>query len=415
MAEKLEVQSGTGWINDLNRDPRYRTPAGVGTQVIQKDQEKFMQQAWSQLGDLLQTNQKIRQLQLGLMSSYIMYRKNVLPQSSDQLLGFTQAVQARVLGSPTTIARLVSESRLPQAALNPAFRKITRSRGAIMRKIVPDAQTTARPVLTQLNAGTLTAAPKAPDPVGLISLDKLAESIVPDWIPEWLRRWLRENIVRLALVGLLVLAFVLMFVTGAFIVFAAIIAVAGALLLVAERLRAQVERAEAFRETGFTPQSVDEIPARPNFVLTEFEAPLPDAPGIGDADSVEAANFRVALKDAYNVHQSPPPPPLVRQPLDMNNAVVKLQQSLDPAVAIPKRAEFVLKIPAKIKDSYLRPHKTLVPVMAHPIFSQPMYRPLRDISSELLVPNLAFDFQQHDFPDGDEPALHRSLYGRAQS
>lgn len=133
---------------------------------------------------------------------------------------------------------------------------------------------------------------------------------------------------------------------------------------------------------------MDQIPPRPNFVLTEFEAPLPDSRSSGNADSLEAANFRVALKDAYNVYQSPPPSPPVRLPLDMNNAVAKLRKSLDPAVAIPKRAEFMLKIPVKIKDSYLRPHKTPVLVMAHPVFSEPMYRPLRDISSELLVPNL---------------------------
>ena len=29
-----------------------------------------------------------------------------------------------------------------------------------------------------------------------------------------------------------------------------------------------------------------------------------------------------------------------------------------------------------------------MPVMAHPIFADPMYRPLRDLSSELLIPNL---------------------------
>ena len=387
-AEKLEARSGTGWINELNHDPRYRTPAGVGTQVIQKNQERFMQQAWSQLGDLLRANQKIRQLQLGLMSSTLVYRKNLLPQSSDRLLGFTQPVHGRVLGSPTTIARQVSESRLPQAATNPAFRKITRARGAIIRKVAPKVETRARPVLTQLNAGTLTAAPPPPDPVGQISLNTMAETIVPDWIPEWLRRWLRENLARRALIGLLVVAFILMLVTGSFIAFGAVIILLGGLLLVAERLRAQVETAEAFRETGFTPRSVDEIPARPNFVLTEFQQPMPDSARAGSTDSVEAANFRVALKDAYNVYQSPPPPPPVRRPLDMNNAAARLTQSLDPAVAISKRAEFVLKIPAKIKDSYLRPHKTLVPVLAHPVFSEPMYRPMRDISSELLVPNL---------------------------
>jgi hypothetical protein len=115
---------------------------------------------------------------------------------------------------------------------------------------------------------------------------------------------------------------------------------------------------------------------------------MPNAAASGNADSVEAANFRVALKDAYNVYQSPPPSPPERQPLIMNDVVVKLRDSLNPSVAIPKRAEFLLKIPAKVKGSYLLPHKTLVVVMAHPIFSQPMYRALRDISSELLVPNL---------------------------
>src|SRR5215813_6114285 len=69
-AEKLDVRQG-GWVNQLNSDPRNRTAAGVGTQAIQKDQERLMQQAWSQLGDLLRANQKIRQLQLGMMSCYI--------------------------------------------------------------------------------------------------------------------------------------------------------------------------------------------------------------------------------------------------------------------------------------------------------------------------------------------------------
>jgi hypothetical protein len=108
----------------------------------------------------------------------------------------------------------------------------------------------------------------------------------------------------------------------------------------------------------------------------------------GNADSAEAANFRHALRDAFNVYQSPPPPAPVRPPLDMNNAVSQVRLSLNPALAIPRRAEFMLKIPAKIKDSYLRPNRTIVQVMAHPVFPEPMYRPLRDLSPELLVPNL---------------------------
>ena len=388
LAEKLEAQTGSGWVNELNRDPRYRTPAGAGTQVIQKDQENLMQQAWTQLGELLQANQKIRQLQLAWMSSYVMFQKNILPQSQDQLMVFTQAVQSRVLGSPTTIARQVAESRLPQAALDPAFRKMTRARGAVMRKVVTDAQTSPRAVISELNDGKLTAAPDAPEPTGQISLDKLAESAVPTGLSEQLRRWLRDRVVFRVLVALIILAVILAVVTGAFVLFAVVAAGAFALLLYTERLRRQLETAEALRESAFTVASVNEIPPRSNFVLTEFESPMPNIARTGSGDSIEAANFKVALKDAFNVYQSPPPKPQERKPLVINAAVVTLQKALDPSLAIPRRAEFLLKIPATVKDSYLRPQKTLVTVMAHPVFSQPMYGPLRDISSEFLVPNL---------------------------
>jgi hypothetical protein len=89
------------------------------------------------------------------------------------------------------------------------------------------------------------------------------------------------------------------------------------------------------------------------------------------------------------VHQTLPPSPPPREKISIDTTVTKLKDVLNPSVAIPKRAEFMLlQIPVQIRDSYLLPHKTLVTVMAHPVFTQPMYRPMRDISSEFLVPNL---------------------------
>ncbi len=390
MAEKLTVKAGSGWVDELNRDPRNRVSAGAGTEVIQNEQEKFVQQAWAQLGDLLRANQKIRQLQLAWMSTFVTYQKNVLPQPTDHFLTFTHAMQSRVLGSPTTIARQVIDSRLPRAALDPAFRKIARPRGAIMRKVVPNGASRPREVLSQLNEGKLSAAPPPPDPTGQISLDAVADSIVPDSLPSWLRALLRGGLLTIVIAALMILTLALMFVTGSFVVAGAILVGLAGLLFRLRQLRNVVETAESFQEAAFRPDAVDRIAPRPGFVLTELDAPLPEAgaAGAGATDSVEARNFRIALKDAFNVYQSPPPPLPVREPLDLNGAVVKLKQSLNPAVAIPRRAEFVLKIPASIKASYLRPRKTLVPVMAHPVFTQPMYRPLRDISAEFLAPNL---------------------------
>lgn len=383
-AEKFDVQNGTGWVDELNRDPRYRVPAGVGTQVIQKDQENLMQQAWSQLGDLLRANQKIRQLQLGLMSSFVMYQKNVLPQTPDRLMVFTHAVQSRVLGSPSTIARLVQESRLPQAALDPAFRKITRSRGAIMRKVAPDTPVN-RPIVSALNEGTLTAAPEPPEATGILSVDEVADAIEPKNIPEWLRQLVQNGTARWILIALLIVSLLLTCATGVFLIFTVVVAVA---LVFEARLRARLQAAKTFRESSFTPAFVDTIPARPNFVLTSLRQPMPRTGGGVNADSVEAGNFRIALRDAFNLHQTLPPVPPRRESISLSQTARKLKDALNPAVAIPRRAEFILRIPIKIKDSYLLPQTTLVTVMAHPVFTQPMYRPMRDISSEFLVPNL---------------------------
>lgn len=386
--DKLDVKTGVGWVNELNRDPRFRVPAGAGTQVIQKDQENLMQQAWSQLGDLLRANQKIRQLQLGLMSSFVTYQKNILPLTPDQVMVFTRSVQARILGSPVTIAKQVQESRLPQAALDPSFRKIARTRGAIMRKVAPNLQPGDRTIVTQLNEGKLTAAPAPPEPTGQILIDKIADAIDVHDLPEWLRRLIQNKNARWILIGVSVLALVLAFVTGAFIILIPIVVAAVVLLPMLEMLRARIETAELFREKSFTPASVDTVPPRPNFVLTEVNQPMPPVSNPGSGDSVEAANFRIALRDAYNVHQTLPPAPPVRAPIGIDATAAKIKDALNPSTAITRRAEFMLKIPAGIKDSYLLPRRTLVTVMAHPVFTQPMYGPLRDISSEFLVPNL---------------------------
>jgi hypothetical protein len=388
MAERLDVRAGTGWVNELNRDPRLRTPAGAGTRAIQKEQEKFMQQAWAQLGELAQANQKIRQLQLAWMSTFVGYRKHLLPQPADQLLTFTHAVQARVLGSPTTIARQLAVSRLPRAAVDPGFRKVARPRGAIMRKVAP-ADAPRQQVFAKLNEGTLTAAPTPPDPTGQIALDSAANSIEPPPLPAWLLILLRAGALRILIV-LAVLALVLAVATQTIGFAALAVALFGAwfaLRPVARRVQEADTLREAFQEKSFTPAAVDRIAPRANFALTEFGAEMPAPVGTG-GDSAEAANFRIALKDAFNVYDSPPPPRAIPTPLPLESVVTKLKVAMDPATSIPRRAQFLLKIPASIKAGYLRPQPTLVTVMAHPVFAEPMYRALRDISAEFLAPNL---------------------------
>jgi hypothetical protein len=77
-----------------------------------------------------------------------------------------------------------------------------------------------------------------------------------------------------------------------------------------------------------------------------------------------------------------PPAP----PLNISDAAVKLRVALDPKIALPSRLRGTLDLPPSYDP--LKPVDTIAPVMAHPTFNDAMYKPLRDLSADLLVPNL---------------------------
>jgi hypothetical protein len=112
-----------GWYHELNRDPRHRAPAGFGTQVVQKGQEKFMQKAWQQVQKVYEANRKIRNFQFFLQISvrYTTHFFNKLEPA--KLLAISAPVHARIMGSPTTVRHQLSESRLVTPVFSAAFRR----------------------------------------------------------------------------------------------------------------------------------------------------------------------------------------------------------------------------------------------------------------------------------------------------
>ena len=68
----------------------------------------------------------------------------------------------------------------------------------------------------------------------------------------------------------------------------------------------------------------------------------------------------------------------------MTNGHAKLARAIDPRVSFPLRLSALVKLPNLSLD---RPEE-IVDAMAHPDFEDAMYAHLRDISKELLIPNL---------------------------
>lgn len=396
--DKLEAKSTTGWVNQLNQDPRLRVASGFGTKVIQKNQELYMQKAWSQLGEVVRVNNKIRFLQVGIMATYQMYVKHIKPMKPAQLLAFTRSVHPRVLGSPTTIAELLKTSLLPRAAVHPVFRKILRPQGAIMKKWKTSFDLKIKPidVLQRLNSDDedgkddrkpLTAAKPVPESKKIMSFNNLNRNLVPSWIPEWFKQLAANKNIRWILIAVILLLGIGTFLISGAALLTTLLTVSIATFAATEWLRPRLALKESLNEENFTAEKINNVPARPNFRLTKIGQNLEASSTVG-SDSIEARNFRTATLEIQNYLQVKPTVTKPVLPLEMANAVLKLETAINPTLAIPKRAEYLLKIPLGFKAAYQRPIKTIVRVMAHPVLTEPMYSPLRDISSELLMPNL---------------------------
>jgi hypothetical protein len=180
------------WLDVLNLDPRHRAAGGLGSEVIRKQQEHLMASAWDQLGAIESANDILRRAQFGRDTSVQLHgRLNHL--LTEDFLRVTAPVQKRVLVDDpqsgqkkkmTVTQYLRTQSRIPAAAFDPAFRRIMRPRGPVRKR-----QGAGRSVnlLTRLASGeveaTEFAAGSGPKPLGTTRLcditQRLKESLVP--------------------------------------------------------------------------------------------------------------------------------------------------------------------------------------------------------------------------------------------
>ena len=127
------------WFGELNLTPAHRVAAGLGSRVVQKDQEQLMQSAWAQVGEVDAANRALRWAQLARFVGSSSYARHLCPLSFGDLLATTRRVQSRVLTHPgVTVAADVSGSNLADSAVTSAFRRVTRPLGGLARFIAAD-------------------------------------------------------------------------------------------------------------------------------------------------------------------------------------------------------------------------------------------------------------------------------------
>lgn len=98
-----EQLDGHKWLDTLNRDPRYRVAAALGTSVIQKEQDHLVAAAWEQVGDLQRANELLQRKQLACCVTESIHKKRLSILSTSVFLQFAEPLPPPESQKPNSI------------------------------------------------------------------------------------------------------------------------------------------------------------------------------------------------------------------------------------------------------------------------------------------------------------------------
>ena len=172
------------WQHELNLDPRARAAAGLGAEIERQNQEAFMQWSWEQVGRILEANRLMSQARLSQEALQRVHAKHLAPQPADRLLQLTAPMAGRTRLGALTLQASVAASSLPDAATDPALRRLASPQRPMLAKALRRTGT-ARvasqvSMLARLASGALDVDPSRFVPSGLLGLPALGKVALPD-------------------------------------------------------------------------------------------------------------------------------------------------------------------------------------------------------------------------------------------
>ena len=379
------------WIHELNLDPRYRVPAGFGTEVVKKNQEDYMLTAWEQVGDVLKGNQRIER---GLMAAWVSkswHTQHLAPMKEaapQQFLMLTAPVHRRVMQEGLTLHYQAKESTLPLATMSKPFRQALRPRGRMAKMLFPAGGLPLGNLFDRINRGEVSAAPPRELSPTLPAKETIGGQLQTETLPapvvDALKAypWLRWLLFLLALVlGLVLFFFSKVIGSG---VGLALLALAFWLYRKMDQALEEEEVKDLLDPTKAGPDIVDKMPPVPNLVLTRLGDNSPVT--TGGSDGVVAQKFKAALRNQYQFQETVAQLPVkVRQPLPLPLAASNTLSQIEPLKTIPARIQMQILLPEVFRAQLVEQFDR---IMVYPRIDLPMYLPLKDISAELFLPNI---------------------------
>lgn len=125
------------WFADLNTDPRDRIVGGLGTRVVQAEQEQLMAEAWNQVIGVEAANRALRLAQLAKHVAASLHRRHLSRLGDAGIVSITERVHAKVLDAPQrSVWASLEDSSLPTSVTTGAFRRLARIRGPVVRTAI---------------------------------------------------------------------------------------------------------------------------------------------------------------------------------------------------------------------------------------------------------------------------------------
>lgn len=314
------------WLDELNLDPRHRGVAALGTQVVQTQQELLMASAWEQFGEIKRINQMLRQAQLARAVTGVYHTKRFARFSPETLLKVMSPAHARVV-IPDVVDNVATRTMLSRKIAGSSMP--SKAVSAPMRR------------LTRARGVTNTRFGKTASPTGLVARMNVMSFVAPQ----------RKE--------------------------------AGLLML--NKVSAEVPLLA--QNVTVARSAIASAPPHNNFrVFPEGLRTPPQPGGPGQTDGEDAKAFRNAVKAeqdyvqaTFRMHMI-----LFLQPVDLADTGEKLLRSVNPEKTITARVQASLTT----KGNAPARNDPLEPLMDSPVFPQPMYEALRDLSQDFLFPGL---------------------------
>ncbi|HSO87029.1 MAG TPA: hypothetical protein VLQ91_10785 [Draconibacterium sp.] len=181
LVKRLQAGNNFAWINTLNLDPRNRAAAALGTKVVQKNQEDLMKRAWEQVEDINEANEKIKKAAVSKLISQAVYHKHIANANEDKALRLTAPMHKYVLDSDETIEHKITRSFLPNASKSGAFKKITRPGKKSIKKLnalaVDESKQIHKSVVQHFNEGLVMCAEEKKAPISAILFSDVSDAI----------------------------------------------------------------------------------------------------------------------------------------------------------------------------------------------------------------------------------------------